>query len=925
MTNQKNINEQIADILAHTKLEHMEEIDDQEVLPGLSSLLAHEEETQADLIGQNLGHWCVMDLIGQGGMSKIYLAQRNDQQLQQTVALKVMSQGLTNETHIQRFLRERQILSDLTHPNIAKLYDVGVTHSGAPWLAMEWVNGQDILAYTMAHEFNIEQKIVLFKQVCDAMAYAHSKGIIHRDLKPGNILVTRDQHVKLLDFGIAANETDQSLTMTGMVMGTPGYMSPEQAKGLSQQLDRRSDVFSAGVLLYKLLQGALPFRAESVSEISYKIIHEEPTLINQHIHRDLQAIVFKCLEKNPDDRYSSFKLLNHDIDAYLSGDVVTARKVTSWGRLIKKSKKNKTLTTALFGAVLATIFGITYGIHQTINSQQKINLTKKYLAKTQSIKNRIRQIHMLPFHDVQHSYSIIERDINSLKNEIAHSGYDDEGLSEFAIGAAYFDMRKEGEAWQFLIQAESAGHVSADLDIYLGLLHANQWQRQKKQANAIENGQQRDLFTQQARQQFYQPAIDYLSRAQKEQADTAFLMAHVAFIEGDLETAIELSLKDSKQNPWHYESLLLIAEAYSQMATTQGAKEGHDLNADLLKLSNDYVNQALSIGDSDPKNHSMRCQFSGRDMANQKYFNYENAEHIYQQGLSHCQMALKANPKSAAPHNGLYQLHRSRAEYQEYIDRVSLNKYNDSISDEALDFYQKSLSALDNGLALEPDHFDLILHQIKPLYTIAFYTYLHGGDPMPLYNRALNATQEAQQLNVLSSKPILQKAYVYSEMSYYFMTVIKDLSQARYYAEQAIKAAQQAHAMNPVFTNVIRVNAYRYSLANVLYEQGNIMSAANSLRVSIRERFDVLPQRVAYFKNFNDIMRAQEVLLGLLTETSATVSEEVDFGVNMIDLVCTFDGLLEEQKQQLKTLMKPYLENNWVQPELFNDCLLAIE
>jgi hypothetical protein len=152
------------------------------------------------------------------------------------------------------------------------------------------------------------------------------------------------------------------------------------------------------------------------------------------------------------------------------------------------------------------------------------------------------------------------------------------------------------------------------------------------------------------------------------------------------------------------------------------------------------------------------------------------------------------------------------------------------------------------------------------------------------------------------------------------MTVVKDLIKAEIYANKAIESAIKANDIDPNYSRIIRINAYRYSLANVKYEQGDILQASIILRQSITERFEVIPRRSAFFKNFNDIMRAQHVLIGLLMEIKQPIEIDVAYGKKMIDLVCTFDGLLESQHQQIETLIKEYVDNNWLKKDNFTNC-----
>jgi len=218
------------------------------------------------LVGTSIGPYRLERCLGEGGMGLVFLAERED--FKQAVALKLIRPGYDTQEVVQRFLHERQILAGLTHPNIARLLDGGLTAEGRPFFVMEYVDGLPLHTYCDANHLSIQARLDLFCTVCDAVQYAHQNLIVHRDLKPSNILVTSDGTVKLLDFGIAkvveptpAQKSHAPLTRTGLRLMTPEYASPEQIRG--ETITTASDVYALGVLLYELLTGHRPYRIAS--------------------------------------------------------------------------------------------------------------------------------------------------------------------------------------------------------------------------------------------------------------------------------------------------------------------------------------------------------------------------------------------------------------------------------------------------------------------------------------------------------------------------------------------------------------------------------------------------------------------------------------------------------------------------------------
>jgi len=238
--------------------------------------------------GTHIGRYELLELVGEGGMGMVYLAEQKEP-VRRKVALKIVKLGMDTMHVIARLQAEQQTLAMLDHPNIARVFDAGTTDSGRPYFVMEYVEGVPITKYCDRQKLSIEERLRLFLQVCAAIQHAHQKGVLHRDIKPSNILVSANDHAalpKIIDFGIAKAVhqplTEQtSITEQGQLLGTPEYMSPEQADMAYSEVDTRSDVYSLGVVLYELLAGATPFEAETlrkrgVEHIRQIIRNEEP-------------------------------------------------------------------------------------------------------------------------------------------------------------------------------------------------------------------------------------------------------------------------------------------------------------------------------------------------------------------------------------------------------------------------------------------------------------------------------------------------------------------------------------------------------------------------------------------------------------------------------------------------------------------------
>ncbi len=364
------------------------------------------------IAGKKIGAYRIVREIGRGGMAVVYLGERDDQSYRKQVAIKMVKPGIDTEQILQRFRNERQTLAALDHSNIVKLLDGGSTEDGLPYLVMEYVEGLPIDQYCDLHTLSIDERLPLFRQVCSAVQYAHENLVIHRDLKPGNILIAKGGVPRLLDFGIAkllnpGLSQVPLATLTNWRPMTPEYASPEQIRG--RAITTAADVYSLGVLLFELLTGHRPYRGavgQSLLEMERLVCETEPekpsvvvsrmeekisadgaaptivapelvstqrglrpTELRRRLRGDLDTIVLKAIRKEPERRYSSVEEFSKDIERYLTGMPVLARKSTiayRGGRFLRRHKES--LATALTLLILvATLVGTSQFLFQHPN------------------------------------------------------------------------------------------------------------------------------------------------------------------------------------------------------------------------------------------------------------------------------------------------------------------------------------------------------------------------------------------------------------------------------------------------------------------------------------------------------------------------------------------------------------------------------
>lgn len=315
-----------------------------------------------------LGEYQLIREIGRGGMGRVYLAERVDPQLRQQVAIKVIDGRVSSDEFRQRFLRERQILAHLQHPNVARMLDGGVDQAGNPYLVMEYVDGVTITRYCSENQLDLDARIQLFRQVLKATQYAHQQLVVHRDLKPTNILVSSQGEVKLLDFGIAKlMQVWEWMTPMETTVGhqpmTPKYASPEQIMG--RPIDTRSDIFSMGVLLYMLLSDSYPFDAATSGYSQLQaIVEQDPVSLRSlvpNLDRDLEAICLKALCRDPNGRYSSVEQFDQDLQNFLDGFPVAAKPKT-WLTVARKFCQRHRRSVVAIGLLTVALIGTTLGL-----------------------------------------------------------------------------------------------------------------------------------------------------------------------------------------------------------------------------------------------------------------------------------------------------------------------------------------------------------------------------------------------------------------------------------------------------------------------------------------------------------------------------------------------------------------------------------
>lgn len=647
--------------------------------------------------------WAQYELVsrlGEGGMGTVYKAR--DLRLHRFVAIKFLHTG--QESAVQRFQQEARAQARIDHENVCKVHEVG-TVQGRPYIAMELVAG--LTLNQVMDQLSLEEKLCIVRDAAEALHAAHRLGIIHRDVKPSNLLVQRRDdgtwRPVLMDFGLAHDAAaGQKLTQSGVVMGTPAYMSPEQARGDTRNLDRRTDVYALGATLFELLAGRAPFVSHSQAEVLIKVLTDEPPplrALQPRLPIDLETLVMKCLQKEPAQRYASARALAEDLQRYLNGEPIAGKRSSLLYRLRRRARKHRATVTV--GAVaLVGLLGLgTYGLQARLQVRREQDAASARAKLSQELGQAVkelewfmRSVHELPLHDARYAQRIVQARMQKLKALRHGLGDAGDGLVQYALGHAYLALQDSDRAQEHLTDARRRGNDTPELRGTLGRVLGEQYKRKLEEAARTGDVNFVKAKKRELRAKYIAPAIALLRDSQEaELGSPELLEGLIALYSEQYDEALERARATTRQAPWLYEAKQLAGDVHFARGLDLRNEVRFDEAKESFERAIGSYKEAAEIGRSDVTLYESIAEsyLQWGDIATNLQRRFSEGA-LHEQANAYCKKAFLIAPKRSSCYSKI-----SRA-------YALLTSINQKIDRSPAEYLENALNIARQGLLLDP-------------------------------------------------------------------------------------------------------------------------------------------------------------------------------------------------------------------------------